>query len=45
VKWEIEFTGRALSHLKALRPFEQTLLLSEIERHNTLIIEGEEFPL
>lgn len=33
VNWEIEFTGRALSHLKALKPLEQKLLLSEIELH------------
>jgi mRNA-degrading endonuclease RelE of RelBE toxin-antitoxin system len=33
VKWKIEFTGRALSHLKALKPFEQTLLLHEIDLH------------
>jgi mRNA-degrading endonuclease RelE of RelBE toxin-antitoxin system len=35
VKWRIEFTGRALGHLKALKSFEQSLLLGEIELHLT----------
>jgi mRNA-degrading endonuclease RelE of RelBE toxin-antitoxin system len=35
VRWKIEFTGRALGHLKAFKSFEQTLLLREIELHLT----------
>jgi mRNA-degrading endonuclease RelE of RelBE toxin-antitoxin system len=31
VKWKVEFTGRALSHLKAFKAFEQKLLLDEID--------------
>ena len=31
MKWKIEFSGRALSHLKALKPFEQKLLLDGID--------------
>lgn len=30
MKWKIEFSGRALSHLKAFKRFEQKLLLDEI---------------
>jgi mRNA-degrading endonuclease RelE of RelBE toxin-antitoxin system len=31
--WKIEFTSRALSHLKALKAFEQKLLFNEIILH------------
>ena len=33
MKWKVEFTSRALGHLKALKPFEQKLLLDEIHLH------------